>query len=113
MIIGVGFFMCFRLVVLLGLVGTFCLRLIVAIFGSEANLWKTPVQKAEAQLGEVKPEIKEAIVEIIKGNFTFEPLGYDGTYGSLTIGKTSDFLDVNIVNQPKKKQGLDHFLSET
>ncbi|MHA1910450.1 MAG: endonuclease Q family protein [Candidatus Kariarchaeaceae archaeon] len=89
-------------------------REVVTIFGSEVNLWKTPVQKAEEQLGEVKPEIKEAIVEIIKGNFTFKPLGYDGTYGALTIGETSDFLDVNIINHTSnvKKGAIDQFLSD-
>jgi PHP family Zn ribbon phosphoesterase len=76
-------------------------REVVSIFGSEANLWKTTVQKAEEQLTEINPEVKKAIVEILKGNFTFKPLGYDGTYGSLTIGETSDFLDVNIVNPPQ------------
>ena len=88
-------------------------REVVAIFGSEANLWSTTAQKAEEQLDGVKPEIKEAIVEIKKGNFTFKPLGYDGTYGSLTIGETSDFMDINLINHTSKKGAIDQFLSET
>ena len=88
-------------------------REVVGLFGSEANLWKTTAHKAEEKLDEVNPEIKKAIVEIKKGNFTFKPLGYDGTYGSLTIGETSDFLDINIINHSSQKGAIDQFLSET
>ena len=36
-------------------------------------------------------KIAEAIIEVRKGNFCFSPPGFDGSYGELTIGQTSQY----------------------
>ena len=51
----------------------------------------------EAKLdGVVEEELIKNIIEVRNGNFTFEPFGFDGTYGHLVIGEKHNYLDGNI-----------------
>ncbi|MHA1276599.1 MAG: endonuclease Q family protein [Candidatus Helarchaeota archaeon] len=76
---------------------------IIHVLGNECEMWFMDPHKIEGKLeGVVDEQIIQNILEVRKGNFTFEPFGYDGTYGKLRIGEIHDFLDVDI--GPKSPQ---------
>jgi len=76
---------------------------IMAVLENECDMWFMKPEKIEAKLeGVVDDALIRNIVEVRKGNFTFEPFGFDGTYGHLVIGETRDYLNVNI--SPKSPQ---------
>ncbi|MGC9778117.1 MAG: hypothetical protein HZR80_02630 [Candidatus Heimdallarchaeota archaeon] len=86
---------------------------IVRAIGNECKLWTTKLSALEEILHQLIDEkIAEAIVEVRKGNFCFTPPGFDGSYGELTIGETSDYKGINIVKGEqiaKKQMTLDDF----
>ena len=86
---------------------------IVTKLGNECKLWTTKLSELEEILSElIDPKIAETIIEVRKGNFCFNPPGFDGTYGELTIGKTSDYKNIQIIKSESKKQmTLDDFTS--
>jgi PHP family Zn ribbon phosphoesterase len=76
---------------------------IVAAFGTEIELWKVESHTVREVLANVVSEsIIETIVEIKNDNFTFEPLGFDGSYGKLVVGRTSPWFGVSTIHMPQK-----------
>ena len=70
---------------------------IVSLLENECEMWFMEAKTIETKLsGVIEDELLQAILEVKKGNFTFEPFGYDGTYGQLRIGEHHDYLNVNI-----------------
>lgn len=69
---------------------------VIGNIGTEANLWTKNIDFSAFNFPD---ELVENISQIKNGNFSFSPLGYDGTYGELVIGETSDIEDIQIVNQ--------------
>ncbi|NHJ03326.1 MAG: hypothetical protein EAX90_00725 [Candidatus Heimdallarchaeota archaeon] len=88
-------------------------ELIVTAIGNECKLWTTKLDLLETILNKlVSDEIANAILEVRKGNFCFDPPGFDGSYGDLSIGKPSNYTNINIVEgtiKPKKQLTLDDF----
>lgn len=76
---------------------------IVSLLKNECEMWFMDPETIESKLnGIIEDTLLQAILEVKKGNFTFEPFGYDGTYGHLRIGEKNDYLNVNIA--PKSPQ---------
>ena len=88
-------------------------ELIVNMIGNECKLWTTKLDILSEILNKVvNEEIANAILEVRKGNFCFDPPGFDGSYGDLTIGKSSDYTNISIIQgkiKPKKQMTLDDF----
>ncbi len=63
--------------------------------GPEVNLW---MQNMDLHEFDLNHNLIENINKIKSGQFSFSPLGYDGTYGELVIGSTSDIEDVNVIS---------------
>lgn len=59
----------------------------------ETALWLLQEQEIKQLFKDLKlsDEIIEGILDIKKGSFTYEPMGYDGEYGNLTLGKKVPF----------------------
>ncbi len=75
---------------------------VVAAFGTEIELWKVePHTVRELLEGVVPQDVTDTIVEIKSDNFTFEPLGFDGSYGKLVVGRTSPWFGVSTVKMPQ------------
>ena len=71
---------------------------IISVFGNEVNLWREQTDQVEAKIPKIiNPEIKESILQIKRDNFGFFPPGFDGTYGSLVLGKKLDFFGHAII----------------
>lgn len=68
---------------------------VITEIGTEAKLWTTNLDLSNFNFPN---ELVENITQIKNGNFSFSPLGFDGTYGELVIGETSDIEDVKIIN---------------
>ncbi|MFV2013808.1 MAG: endonuclease Q family protein [Candidatus Heimdallarchaeota archaeon] len=68
---------------------------VIAEIGTEANLWTKNPDLSSFDFPEV---LVENILHIKNGDFSFSPLGFDGTYGELHIGNRADIEDVKIVN---------------
>jgi len=78
--------------------------LIVNSIGNECKLWTTKLSFLEEILSSLVDEkIAEAIIEVRKGNFCFSPPGFDGSYGELTIGETSQYHGIKIEKGNIKK----------
>ncbi|NVM53911.1 MAG: hypothetical protein HWN66_09430 [Candidatus Helarchaeota archaeon] len=76
---------------------------IVAALENECEMWFMEPPQIEAKLdGIIEEDLIKAIIEVRKGNFSFQPFGFDGTYGHLQIGQKNDFFNVNI--SPKAPQ---------
>jgi PHP family Zn ribbon phosphoesterase len=65
---------------------------------TETNLWINESSLFKLKTSNINQNLISNIIEIKKGNFCFSPSGYDGTYGSLVIGKTEDYNDVSLIN---------------
>ncbi|MHA2098477.1 MAG: endonuclease Q family protein [Candidatus Kariarchaeaceae archaeon] len=63
--------------------------------GSEANIWTKDIN---LEIFDFSDTLKTNLSHIKIGNFSFSPLGYDGTYGELVIGKKLDLEDVSVVS---------------
>lgn len=78
---------------------------IVEAFGTEIELWKVEPHTVREVLTNAVPEkVIETIVEIKNDNFTFEPLGFDGSYGKLVVGRTSPWFGVSTIHMPQQPQ---------
>lgn len=79
---------------------------IVHAFGTEIEMWKVEPHVVREVLASVVPQDTiETIVEIKNDNFTFEPLGFDGSYGRLAVGRTSPWFGIATIHMPQKNQG--------
>lgn len=59
---------------------------VVEILGSEADLWMSSVDEVLSALqGLVRDEVLQAVLQVKKGDFIFDPAGFDGTYGKLVL----------------------------
>ena len=57
--------------------------------------------------GNVEETLLRNILKIIRGEFSFAPMGYDGTYGKLRIGEKTEIFDINLVQTNKGQVTLD------
>jgi len=78
---------------------------IVNVLENECEMWFMESTTIEKKLdGVIDEDHINSIIEVKKGNFTFEPFGFDGTYGHLVIGEKHDYLNVNIAPKgPQRK----------
>lgn len=82
-------------------------REIISLTGPESKLWNLTVQEMENLLSDnIEEHILSDLIHIKEGNFTFYPYGFDGEYGSLLIGKSGNYFDVNVIksNKPRQQQ---------
>jgi uncharacterized protein (TIGR00375 family) len=77
---------------------------IISVLENECEMWFMEPATIEAKLsGIIEESLIQAIIEVRKGNFTFQPFGFDGTYGKLQIGQKYDYLNVNICPKGPQK----------
>lgn len=75
---------------------------IVNVIGSEVQLWKLDINEVMKKLeNKCNSKIIDNINLVSQGNFRYFPLGYDGTYGELVIGKKQelDYLDLKEIKR--------------
>ena len=72
---------------------------IINIVGTEANLWISDTITEKLIESRIEENIISDILLVKNGNFCFKPSGYDGTYGELKIGETSDFSDIAMIHE--------------
>lgn len=66
---------------------------VLAEVGTEAVFWRlTDAEAASLCAALGRPEVEEAIARVRAGEYTFWPLGYDGTYGELVLGETGTWM---------------------
>ena len=88
-------------------------EIIVTAISNECNLWTmkfTALKDILYQL--VDEKIANAIIVVRKGNFCFDPPGFDGTYGDLTLNKTAGYHGIKIIQgevRENKQTTLDSF----
>ncbi len=71
---------------------------IADVFGNEVSLWRESSSYVENNLPLTTPnEIKNTILLIKKNNFSFFPPGFDGTYGTLVVGKKLDYFGHEVI----------------
>ncbi|MCY3412652.1 MAG: hypothetical protein INQ03_13525 [Candidatus Heimdallarchaeota archaeon] len=70
---------------------------VLKITGTEVNLW-TNDHSQQLEDSSLPSSLIQDICNIRKGNFSFFPGGFDGTYGVLKIGETMDFEDIAEIN---------------
>ncbi len=69
---------------------------IIKITQTEVNLW-TKSNLQELWDSDVSNVIIENITKIKSGNFRFSPIGFDGLYGELEIGKTQNYEEISLI----------------
>ncbi|MBD3193127.1 MAG: hypothetical protein GF308_21015 [Candidatus Heimdallarchaeota archaeon] len=88
-------------------------ELIVSAIGNECKLWTTTLSAITELLKPlVNQELLQAILEVRKGNFCFDPPGFDGSYGELSLEKTGNYQEIRIVQtqrEIKQQMTLDDF----
>ena len=73
---------------------------VVSVFENEVKLWRADYQYVKDNMPKSIPtDIKTAILHIKNDNFSFFPLGFDGTYGKLVLGKKQDYFGHAVVNK--------------
>jgi PHP family Zn ribbon phosphoesterase len=78
---------------------------IISIIGPERVLWQIASEEVESRLnGHIEKPILNAILEVKAGDFTFNPYGYDGVYGTLVIGQKGNYKNVNMIHSSKPIQ---------
>ncbi|MEA2071056.1 MAG: endonuclease Q family protein [Asgard group archaeon] len=86
---------------------------IVTAIKNECKLWTMESAYLEKILeGLVDEELKTKILEVRKGNFCFDPPGFDGSYGELKIGTKARYQGIRKIEgipHPKIQQTLDEF----
>ena len=69
---------------------------IIELLGSESEMWFLNKSLIEEKLDKkIDSELIEKIIQIKNGNFSFSPIGFDGTYGRLVIGQKEDIFKIN------------------
>jgi len=82
---------------------TLLYEIIIGAIGNECKLWTTKLEVLTEILQQLVDEpIARAIIEVRKGNFCFSPPGFDGTYGELVIGETSNYQNIEIIKGAKR-----------
>jgi len=67
----------------------------IEYLGNECAMWFMNEAEIEKRLiGNVEESLLSNILMIKKGDFNFSPMGYDGTYGRLSIGERRDIFGV-------------------
>ncbi|MFX1505996.1 MAG: endonuclease Q family protein [Promethearchaeota archaeon] len=80
-------------------------RQIIDIIGPERVLWQMASEEVESKLNDhIENHILKAILKVKAGDFTFEPYGYDGVYGTLVIGQRGNYKNVNVIHSSKPIQ---------
>ncbi len=71
---------------------------IIDVVGTEEALWTSEYQDvAEKLSGRVEPATLAAIAAIFAGDYAFVPLGFDGEYGSLELGRREEWFGHAVV----------------
>lgn len=78
-------------------------------FGNELQLWQASIEEAEEKLRKINIEEKVVrdILKVKKGEYCFNPPGYDGEFGKFRIGEKIDIFQIKeglkegIERQPK------------
>ncbi|RMG26952.1 MAG: hypothetical protein D6732_20745 [Methanobacteriota archaeon] len=68
---------------------------IISHVGTEVALWILDEKQIRAM--DIPERLIELIIEVKRGNFSFDPPGHDGKYGILKIGEKIDFENINVV----------------
>ncbi|MHA1381755.1 MAG: endonuclease Q family protein [Candidatus Helarchaeota archaeon] len=69
---------------------------IINLLGNECEMWFLENSLIREKLeNDIHPSIIDLIIQIKNGNFSFSPVGFDGTYGKLVVGKKEDFFNIN------------------
>lgn len=65
-------------------------------FGNELNLWSSTTEEIANKLSRINidPKIIEAVIQVKKGSYCFNPPGYDGNFGELRLGEYLDIMQV-------------------
>lgn len=65
-------------------------------FGSELKLWESGTEEVANRLPQIGLDAKiiEAIIQVKKGNYCFNPPGYDGIFGKLRLGEYLNIMEV-------------------
>lgn len=73
---------------------------IISVFGNEVSLWRTDPQFVTENIPKTIPEpITNAIMYVKQDNFSFFPLGFDGSYGSLVLGQKQDYFGHAVIKK--------------
>ena len=88
-------------------------EIIVMAITNECNLWTMKFDTLKEILYQLVDEkIAKTIIEVRKGNFCFDPPGFDGTYGDLSLIKKSSYHGIKIIQgktKENKQTTLDSF----
>ncbi|MHA1786374.1 MAG: endonuclease Q family protein [Candidatus Helarchaeota archaeon] len=80
---------------------------IIQLIGNECELWFKNDEEIKSNLeGNIEQDVVDLILKVKNGKFHFNPLGYDGAYGTLVIGKKQqikDLFETNIIVGATKK----------
>lgn len=80
---------------------------IINLLGNECEMWFLDNFLIEEKLNKEMPdELINLIIEIKNGNFCFSPMGFDGTYGKLVIGKKEDLFSTNFCSKKQFQKKL-------
>lgn len=73
---------------------------IIAKTGTEETLWEMDADTLIAKLGAAVPgKVLDGLLSIINKEFTFDPLGYDGAYGELVLGKKGEWFGHKVISK--------------
>ncbi|MHA2499200.1 MAG: hypothetical protein ACXAEL_06510, partial [Candidatus Hodarchaeales archaeon] len=68
---------------------------LIEVFGSEVDFWFH--SDPNSKLDNFPPSLSQNLQHVHSGNFHFWLPGFDGTYGSLKIGKRRDYQNISII----------------
>jgi PHP family Zn ribbon phosphoesterase len=78
---------------------------VIAQTGPERNLWQYSSNEVDSRLmDKIDSSIRKAILQVKAENFTFQPYGFDGVYGSLIIGQKGNYKKVKVIKTSKPIQ---------
>jgi len=78
--------------------------------GNECAMWFMNEAEIEKRLtGNVEENLLNNILMIKRGNFNFSPMGYDGTYGKLSIGERSDIFGIKVEHMNVERVTMDRW----
>ena len=76
---------------------------IISITHTEEKLWNLEYERIAELLGSVvDASTLKAIKDILNGNYTFSPLGYDGEYGTLELGRKENWFGHSVIQGGNK-----------
>ena len=76
---------------------------IISITHTEEKLWNLDYSRIEELLGNVTDaSTLQAIRDILNGDYAFSPLGYDGEYGTLELGRTETWFGHAVIQGGRK-----------